>query len=475
MIEIKNKRMILFREDRLIGAMGDVDTSHRKFILNAVQDGCDLTEMVAWIKIDPNFPGESPYDQLLDSEIVGDKIILTWRLTAKNLQREGEISAQIIFASPDYFNEQDLAGIHGGSLILPEKVEGVSAPVWQSYPETFVIEESIEATAGYQELEKNVLMAAVSEAISSARNASAAAEAAIGAQEYTMMLSNDAENARNSVEGCHQAILIAQKEVEENLEAVRECAEIAREKSVDSADAATLSENYQVSAQYYAEQALKEANKAQEYYNEVVTAKEACLDNAEYSYEQAQKAKASAQNALEAENGALQTLAAVKRARDFRLIYSKTLTAEDTDCYSFEITQDVEGNKLLLSEFTIFLYIPQVSSTTGTYLQVRICPHDANGYGIITQYIGTDKTKDVYQRIECANRGRWRANIVRGNAWNQNGDVVYHTGSVCSTSRFTDGKSASAILVQGGTPTSVLFPEGTTIEVWGVDAIKEAE
>ena len=475
MIEIKNKRMILFREDRLIGAMGDVDTSHRKFILNAVQDGCDLTEMVAWIKIDPNFPGESPYDQLLDSEIVGDKIILTWRLTAKNLQREGEISAQIIFASPDYFNEQDLAGIHGGSLILPEKVEGVSAPVWQSYPETFVIEESIEATAGYQELEKNVLMAAVSEAISSARNASAAAEAAIGAQEYTMMLSNDAENARNSVEGCHQAILIAQKEVEENLEASRECVEISRDNAIRSEDAISVSEGYQLSAQRYAEQALKEANKAREYYNEVVTAKEVSLDNAEYSYEQAQKANASAQNALEAENGALQTLAAVKRARDFRLIYSKTLTAEDADCYSFEITQDVEGNKLLLSEFTIFLYIPQVSSTTGAYLQVRICPHDANGYGIITQYIGTDKTKDVYQRIECANRGRWRANIVRGNAWNQNGDVVYHTGSVCSTSRFTDGKNASAILVQGGTPTSVLFPEGTMIEVWGVDAIKEAE
>ena len=57
MIEIKNKRMVLFREDRLIGASGDIDTSQRRFVLDAVQGNTDLSEMVAWIKIDPQTPG----------------------------------------------------------------------------------------------------------------------------------------------------------------------------------------------------------------------------------------------------------------------------------------------------------------------------------------------------------------------------------------------------------------------------------
>ena len=69
MIEIKNKRMIVFPEERLIGAEGDIRSSERKFSLDKIQNGFDLSNMVAWIKIDPKGSGEAAYNQLLKREV----------------------------------------------------------------------------------------------------------------------------------------------------------------------------------------------------------------------------------------------------------------------------------------------------------------------------------------------------------------------------------------------------------------------
>ena len=456
MIEIKNKRMILFREDRLIGAAHDVDTSQKKFILDAMQGECDLTKMIAWIKIDPQFPGESPYDQLLKREVVGDKIILTWQLTAKNLQRAGEISAQVIFASPTYFLEDELDNILGGSLILPSPVEGKSAPVWQSYPETFVIEESIDGTVAYKETTKNVLVAAVAEALESSENASEAAE---NAQAAAQNANEAAQSAQAAVQSANEAVGVS-----ESLQ------ETARSMLAD------LESKQEVIERDY--------NEMQAVSQEVRENLEVCCECAELvdsmthqTYNHMEAAQRSSEKAKENARSVLDIL---KKARDFRIIYKKTLTAEDTDCYSFEITEDQDGKPFSLSEFIIFAHIPSMPNAKSFYVQIWIQPENMmeNGvrkYGVLTQFAGIDRNTSYYHRIECANKGRWRADLMRGGAWNQNGDTLYHTGAVCSTSRFTDGKSATAIIFFPTSNDVNPFPEGTEIEIWGVDAIEEAE
>lgn len=456
MIEIKNKRMILFREDRLIGAAHDVDTSQKKFILDAMQGECDLTKMIAWIKIDPQFPGESPYDQLLKREVVGDKIILTWQLTAKNLQRAGEISAQVIFASPTYFLEDELDNILGGSLILPSPVEGKSAPVWQSYPETFVIEESIDGTVAYKETTKNVLVAAVAEALESSENASEAAE---NAQTAAQNANEAAQSAQAAVQSANEAVGVS-----ESLQ------ETARSMLAD-----LESKQETIQRDYDEMQAVSQ---------EVRENLEVCCECAELvdsmthqTYNHMEAAQRSSEKAKENARSVLDIL---KKARDFRIIYKKTLTAEDTDCYSFEITEDQDGKPFSLSEFIIFAHIPSMPNAKSFYVQIWIQPENMmeNGvrkYGVLTQFAGIDRNTSYYHRIECANKGRWRADLMRGGAWNQNGDTLYHTGAVCSTSRFTDGKSATAIIFFPTSNDVNPFPEGTEIEIWGVDAIEEAE
>lgn len=449
MIEIKNKRMILFREDRLIGAKGDIETSKRKFVLDAVQGEYDLRGMLAWIKIDPKFPGESPYDQAIKKETVGDKIYLTWQFTAKNLQRAGEISMQIIFADPTYFVEDELDKIFGSSPFLPTPVEGISAPVWQTYPETFVIEESIDDTAGYKETTKNVLVSAVADALSSAeraedaadkadesalsaqeaaQSAEKAAEAVMQSQEAVLSMKTDVENKAKAIEQDYHDIREAGQEILGNVEVCQECAELV--------------DNIQHQTYNYMEAAQKSSK--------------------------------------EAEQNAKDVLSTLKKASDFRLIYKKTLTAEDTDCYSFEVTEDVEGNPFFLSEFTLYAHVPTTPDINNVYVQIKLQPDNIleNGerkYGIVAQFPGINSSKEYYYRVECANRGRWRANLIRGDLWSQNADSVYHNGGVCSSSRFADGKNATAIIFSSSYGMNKPFPESTEIEIWGVDSIKEAE
>ena len=114
------------------------------------------------------------------------------------------------------------------------------------------------------------------------------------------------------------------------------------------------------------------------------------------------------------------------------------------------------------------------------YTQIKLQPDNLleNGerkYGIVVQFAGVSSSKEYYHRVECANRGRWRANLSKSTLWSQNGDSVYQTSSVCSSSRFADGKNATAIVFCGASGVNIPFPEGTELEIWGVDSIKEAE
>ena len=266
MIEIKNKHMIIFPEDRLIGARGDVDSAQRKFVLSRVQDGFDLSNMVAWIKIDPTGSGAEPYDQMLKKEISGDRIVLTWRLSGANLKDAGELSAQIIFASPDYFNQNDLANLSDNALIVPSAIKGVSAPVWQSYPETFVVSESIDDTVAYEEITKNVLVAAAASAVASAESAQEAAESAASAEGEAWQAVAEVSKKAKEVE---EAALVT-IELKDEMQGIANEAKTATQeanKAADDANQAAINANAvreEVEAGGYIE-SLKEMNEGEKF------------------------------------------------------------------------------------------------------------------------------------------------------------------------------------------------------------------
>lgn len=250
MIEIKNKHMVLFPEDRLIGAAGDVDSARRKFVLSRVQDEFDLSDMVAWIKIDPTGSGEDPYEQMLKKEISGDKIILTWTLSAANLKKAGELGVQIIFAATDYFNEKDLAGLSDNDFVVPAVIKGVSAPVWQSYPETFVVCESIDDTVAYEEMTKNVLVSAAASAIGSAESAAEAAN-----------------SAESSAQSARVSALSASTQAQESKQAVSDAKTILNRVelvSIKTDESAALAQSYCNAAAEKVKEAEQVANRTQQ-------------------------------------------------------------------------------------------------------------------------------------------------------------------------------------------------------------------
>ena len=419
--------------------------------------------MVAWIKIDPKFPGESPYDQMLKKEIDGDKIILTWRLTAKNLQRAGEISVQIIFASPEYFVEDELDNILGDSLMLPSVVQGSSAPVWQSFPETFVIEESISNTEGYKEITKNVLVAAVAEAALSAQTARESAEAAMQAEEAATLseesasyIHDNVQNIQELIASDYDSIKEIKAQMEQNLEASSQYLKAAEEKANEAQASCESAFDYCLETYDYREETLIARNDSQE--------------SANYANREAQKAVAARESARKA-------LSAVKRARNFRLIHKQTLTAEDTDCYSFEVSLDTEGNALSLSEFVIFMYFPMMENAGSGYVRVNILPDDSTvtTFQNIAQFAALSNTKDMYLRSEHKNMGRWVTNFVSGDGWTQSAQPLQMSTAIANGSSKTDGRAATAITLTLNSDIDDPFPEGTMIEIWGVDAIEEAE
>ena len=515
MIEIKNKRMILFPEDRLIGAQGDINTAKRQFVLDRVQEGYDLSDMVAWIKIDPIGSGKEAYDQMLGRKTVGERMILTWTLSGANLKDAGEISAQIIMASPDYFNADDLKNLSDTDLVVPSRIEGVSAPVWQSYRETFVIEESIDGTTPYEQVPKNVLVGALADAVHSAAIASDAAQEAVEARNNVEIAHEDITNkvndaallynkmcdisetteeymnragsssataaqnaqlaveARNNVEIAHEditnkvndAALLYSKMCDIS-ETVEECMSQVSDSSTTAAQNAQLAESA-------AQTALEKARKAQECLDEVEICLKDTYDYYELSARNAEQTNAAVRNVNATANR-------LQKARDYRLIYSKTLTEEETDCISFEITEDTEGNPLHLSEFVFYLYIPAMAEVGSTYLKVEVqgAGNVQNGerdYSHVAQFSGIQRTTNSYCRVECMQLGRWVAKVGRGTSWDQNVESINVVTGVCSRNRGIDGKAATAVRIVQHYNVGIAFPAGTFVEMWGADSLSEQE
>ena len=492
MIEIKNKRMILYPEDRIIGAQGDIESAERVFILDKIQGGYDLSDMICWIKLEPK--GKTAFDQLVKRQIKGDKIILTWILSASCLANAGELSAQLIFADRGYFKESDLNSLDDGDFVVPQKISGVSAPVWQSHKEIFIVSESIDSTASYTEVSKNVLITALADAEGysqdarqSAQNAKASELAAQGysaeakdyknisityseiAQEQASLAESHKEAAAgyanaaaDKVQEC-QNVLVDAQEISEICEGYWSesyiCAVIAN-------DSETRCAEYERKAKESADEAISQALMAD---GSAITVMEIQADvqgmkeETEEIYENTVSCSQQAQNAL----------TKLQKARNYRLIYSKTLTDEDEGCISFEINQDAEGNALSLSECVFYIYCPKTEGAQSSYIKLEGTSEGNSVFARLAQLSLISTNNDVYCRAECLNRGRWIVKTAKGSSWDQNAESVTAQGAVCAQSRANDGSPLTALRLVQHSSVGVPFASGMSVEVWGVDSIKE--
>ncbi len=438
MIEIKNKRMILFPEDRIIGAQGDVDTAERKFVLDRVQDGFDLSTFVAWVKILPS-NGEEAYDQRIKKEIIGDRIVLTWLLSGINLKYEGEFSAQIVLASPDYFYPEDLESLSDDDLIVPAMVPGVSAPVWQTYRETFVVDGSIDNTIAYDYVTKNILLSAIARTIQNV--------------EKTEEFYEECESARTAVSMMYGSV----SENIEYAETLRSATEAAAISAQDSKAAVELS-----------------CKNAEEHATAAAESEKDAMDAAAMASITADECTAILNECADLVEDAQENLLNQRLEENYRLIFSKTLTEEDTGYSAFEIVEDMDGQPLNLREFCFFIHIPAMSDAQNSYLRLDIkC--DESGYSRIAQFAGISSSADTYLRVEAENKGRWTLKYSKAGAWFQNADSVSVGGTLCSASRVTDGKRAKAVKLLQHSSVGAEFPAGTLIEMWGINSPETEE
>lgn len=431
MIEIKNKRMILYPEDRIIGASGDIMTAQKKFVLNAVQDGFDLSDFVAFIKLEPC--ADEAYDQLLKKQKVDGKLVLTWALSGANLKNAGELSAQIVLASPEFFDPKELDVLSDNELVVPAKIEGISAPVWQSFKETFIVDESIESTAAYKEISKNVLTAAIASVIENAEQC---------------------ESLHANVGNMYRASC-------DNLEASEELFGMTSAYAQNAALMCERAENLRDEVEQFAKDA-KEAEQNAFIYQEVT-----------YDYEQS--ALSHSENAGEYYEKTLKLVQDAREIALYRPIFTKTI-AEGDSYVSFEITQDSEGDPLNLCKFAIYAYIPGMPDASNAYLRIECKPNDdSSGYSLLSMFSGINRSEtDMYFKAVCENEGRWTAKISKSNSWFQNAENATLYGPLCSNSRSLDGKAISHIYI-GQHKSPINFPVGTYIEVWGVDAPEKEE
>ncbi len=468
MIEIQNKKMLLLPRERVIGAAGDVDTASLTFCMDRLQDGCDLSPMVAFLKVQPVKSSEAAYNQLLQKKTCEDRIILTWRLTGKNMKDRGEISVQIMLVSPDYFDAEELSALDAGDLVLPAMITGASAPVWQSYRENFVIADSIDDTVAYQEITKNVLTAAVAAAAGSARDANDAY------QDMQTLSATIVQRLASADE-----VLASMRETQSATESCRDGAEGSRQAAEQSAAAAATSEK---SAQAILEstQAVRDniGTRLENYEQRCQNAVDAAGQSEKNAAASATEAAGHAELAenymqvfIDETYNVQQAAQQMKEAGEYRLLYQKTVAA-DEELSSFEITKDADGNDLWLSSFVIYYTIPKMENAGSTYLRMEIqgAGNSRNGepfYSQIAQFSGLNKTAAVFQRVECVQKGRWVTQVAQGASWDQNAESVTPHGGVCGQQRAVDGKPAVALRLAQHTNVQQAFPAGTFIEVWG--------
>ncbi len=465
MIYINDKKIMLFPEHRVIGSAGDNSTREIKFCLSKIQDGYDLSDMVAFIKITPVSPLEKSYNQLLNKKIDGDNIILSWLLTDENLKTEGKLTVQIEFAAKDFFSAADLGNLSGDSLVVPSIIEGVSAPVWQSFKECFFIADSIDIKEGYTSMTKDILTAAV-----------AAAAAAKDNAELAQLLSEDARDvALSAVEDIDGKLILAQNAADSSQaysQSSKDYADeaknnaLAAESFSNSADISALSSKD--SADVAAEHAKTALEHTQDGYNNVVQAR-AYKENTQTYLDETIEFYNST---CEVYNDTVKLSEEIASAggERYRLAYSHTLTAEEDGTSVIEIVTDSDGNDLSIKKFVMYLKTPAIPEATSSlinlYLQA-VGDYNSLGnrrYGKCGTIDAVASSSNVETRVEGELRGRWVLETLKGK--NLVNNQLYTKQSIpYSSARQTDNKNVCAIRLQPVT-SGATFKEGTEIELW---------
>ena len=465
MIYINDKKIMLFPEHRVIGSAGDNSTREIKFCLSKIQDGYDLSNMVAFIKITPVSPSEQSYNQLLNKKIEGDNIILSWLLTDENLKSEGKLTVQIEFAASNFFFEEDLKNLSGDSLVVPSFIEGVSAPVWQSYKECFFVADSIDIKEGYTSMTKDILTAAV-----------AAAVAAKDDAELAQLLSEDARDvALAAVEDIDGKLILAQNAVDSS-----------QAHSQSSKGYANEAKNNALAAEGFSNSADISALSAKDSADIAAMHSKDASENSQNSYNSATQAAVHMQGAKEYLDQTIETYnstcevyndtvklseeIALAGGERYRLAYSHTLTAEEDGTSVIEIVTDSDGNELSFKKFVMYLKTTPIPEATSPLINLYLqAVGDYNSLGN-RRYAkcGTievlDSASNVETRIEGELRGRWVLETLKGK--NLVNNQLYTKQSIpYSSVRQTDNKNVCAIRLQPVT-SGASFKEGTQIELW---------
>lgn len=465
MIYINDKKIMLFPEHRVIGSAGDNSTREIKFCLSKIQDGFDLSDMVAFIKITPVSPLEQSYNQLLNKKIEGDNIILSWLLTDENLKAEGKLTVQIEFAARNFFFVEDLKNLSDDSLVVPSVIEGVSAPVWQSFKECFFIADSIDIKEGYTSMSKDILTAAVAAAVSAKDDAEAA-----------QIFSEEArDEALAAVEAIDGKLILAQNAVDSS----QAYSQSSKDYADDAKSSALSAEGFSNSADTSALSAKDSADAAAEYAKTALAYSQDSYNNVVQAREYKENTQTYLDETIEYYNSTCEVYNdTVKLSEEmasadgerYRLAYSHTLTAEEDGTSVIEIVTDSDGNELSFKKFVMYLKTPAIPEATSSLINLHLqAVGDYNSlgnrrYAKCGPIDAVDSASSVETRIEGELRGRWVLETLKGK--NIVNNSLYTKQSIpYSSVRQTDNKNICAIRLQPVT-SGATFKEGTQIELW---------
>lgn len=134
MIEIINREMQIPKDERLIGVQGDNLSETRTFSISKIINGLDLSNFTILMQIEPINPAQSPYFNTLHSQVVDDKLIITWDIANHDTISKGNLPFQIQFSQKN----------------------GEETTIYQTKKDVFIVLPTIEAREEYEKMPPSV-------------------------------------------------------------------------------------------------------------------------------------------------------------------------------------------------------------------------------------------------------------------------------------------------------------------------------
>ena len=185
MILVKNRELLIPENERYIGTIYDTRSENRQFrIPRFLQEGTDLSALT--FRLDLQYPDNTKDTLVLDKEVQDEYILLTWNVTAEQVQQTGTIFIQ-------------MRAVDTGATVR-----------WSSFLSQIYVEGHINTPGSYSgdlsELEQ--LEAQFDQIITSEESRAAAESARVTAENNRVAAENNratAENARVAAEAARVA------------------------------------------------------------------------------------------------------------------------------------------------------------------------------------------------------------------------------------------------------------------------------